>query len=261
MSRLLEQKRALVTGAGAGIGRAVAGALARGGARVMAADIDPRSARETAGWINDRGGRARWVEVDVSSRVQVEAAFDRVLEAWSGVDLLVNNAGVTHPAGSILDLDPEHLERVMAVDFKGVYWSSRRAGQEMIASHGGSIVNVSSIAGQAPLPLPVYGPMKSAVNMLTRILAREWASQGVRVNAVAPGYVLTPLIKEAIAKGERNPDKIIGRTPMKTMLDPDDVAQAVLFLASPTARHITGTILTVDGGWTSDGGWEAYDHG
>jgi NAD(P)-dependent dehydrogenase (short-subunit alcohol dehydrogenase family) len=101
--------------------------------------------------------------------------------------------------------------------------------------------------------------MKSAVNMLTRILAREWAQNNIRVNAIAPGYVLTPLIKDMIESGQRNPDLIINRTPMKKMLDPADIAEAALYLASESARHITGIILPVDGGWLSDGGWSAYN--
>jgi NAD(P)-dependent dehydrogenase (short-subunit alcohol dehydrogenase family) len=175
----------------------------------------------------------------------------------NGLDILVNNAGVTHPAQSILDLDLDLLDRVFAVDFKGVYLCSRTGGRAMLAK-GGVILNISSIAGLTPLPLPVYGPMKSAVNMLTRILAREWAECGIRVNAIAPGYVLTPLIQGLIDKGLRNPGRIIERTPMKTMLSPEDIAAAALFLASDAARHITGAVLPVDAGWTADGGWSAY---
>jgi NAD(P)-dependent dehydrogenase (short-subunit alcohol dehydrogenase family) len=109
-----------------------------------------------------------------------------------------------------------------------------------------------------PMPLLVYGPMKAAVNMLTRILAREWAGHRIRVNAVAPGYVLTPLIQKMIETGQRDPSLIIRRTPMKTMLDPRDIARAVLFLCSPAARFITGAVLPVDAGWLTDGGWTAY---
>jgi NAD(P)-dependent dehydrogenase (short-subunit alcohol dehydrogenase family) len=254
----LQGKAAVVTGAGAGIGRAIAIEFAGEGAAILAADVDIESARETAGMIEAGGGRALSIHADVSEPGQVDAMMELALSNLNGIDLLINNAGVTHPAQSILDLDLRHLERVFAVDFKGVYLCSRAAGRIMRAKKSGVILNISSIAGLTPLPLPVYGPMKSAVNMLTRILAREWAEYGIRVNAVAPGYVLTPLIQGLIDKGLRNPGLIIDRTPMKTMLSPEDIAAAALFLVSDAARHITGAVLPADAGWISDGGWSAY---
>lgn len=253
----LEGKAAVVTGAGAGIGRAIAIAFAGEGAVILAADVNIEAARETVNLVEAAGGRARSVQTDVSVPDQVEAMVDMALSEMNGLDILVNNAGVSHPAQSILDLDLDLLDRVFAVDFKGVYLCSRAGGKAMLAK-GGVILNISSIAGLTPLPLPVYGPMKSAVNMLTRILARDWAECGIRVNAIAPGYVLTPLIQGLIDKGLRNPGLIIERTPMKTMLSPEDIAAAALFLASDAAKHITGAVLPVDAGWTADGGWSAY---
>lgn len=253
----LEGKAAVVTGAGAGIGRAIAIAFAGEGAVILAADVNIEAARETVNLVEAAGGRARSVQTDVSVPDQVEAMVDMAFSEMNGLDILVNNAGVSHPAQSILDLDLDLLDRVFAVDFKGVYLCSRAGGKAMLAK-GGVILNISSIAGLTPLPLPVYGPMKSAVNMLTRILARDWAECGIRVNAIAPGYVLTPLIQGLIDKGLRNPGLIIERTPMKTMLSPEDIAAAALFLASDAAKHITGAVLPVDAGWTADGGWSAY---
>jgi NAD(P)-dependent dehydrogenase (short-subunit alcohol dehydrogenase family) len=255
---VLEGKAAVVTGAGAGIGRAIAIEFAREGASILAADVDIEAALETANLVEAAGGRARSMQADVSAPDQVEAMVDMALSEMNGLDILVNNAGVSHPAQSILDLDLDHLDRVFAVDFKGVYLCSRAGGKAMLAKGGGVILNISSIAGLTPLPLPVYGPMKSAVNMLTRILARDWAECGIRVNAIAPGYVLTPLIQGLIDKGLRNPGLIIERTPMKTMLSPGDIAAAALFLASDASRHITGAVLPADAGWISDGGWSAY---
>ncbi len=252
----LSGKNAIVTGAGAGIGREIALALTGAGARVMAADLDQDSAGETAELC---GAGALWQRADVTSPGEVDAMFDRALAEMGPLDILINNAGVTHPAVSILDLDLEHLERVFAVDYKGVYLCSRRAGKEMIAAgRGGAVVNISSIAGLTPLPLAVYGPMKAAVNLLTRILARDWAAQGIRVNAVAPGYVLTPLMKGMIERGERDPSLLLKRTPMDTLLEPGEVAAAVLYLVSTGARHVTGAVLPVDAGWLTDGGWSAY---
>ena len=254
----LQGRATIVTGAGAGIGRAIAIEFASEGAAILAADVDLQSARDTASMIEAGGGRALSIQADVSEPDQVEAMMEAATSDLKGVDILVNNAGVTHPAQSILDLDLGHLERVFAVDFKGVYLCSRAAGRIMQAKKSGVVLNISSIAGLTPLPLPVYGPMKSAVNMLTRILAREWAEYGIRVNAIAPGYVLTPLIQGLIDKGLRNPGLILERTPMKSMLSPEDIAAAALFLVSDAARHITGAVLPADAGWISDGGWSAY---
>ncbi|MGC9324942.1 MAG: SDR family NAD(P)-dependent oxidoreductase, partial [Desulfomonilia bacterium] len=180
------------------------------------------------------------------------------LEAFGRVDILVNNAGTTHPTQSIFDLDLEYVDRIFDVDYKGLYLCCRRAGKEMVAQGSGCVINISSIAALTPLPLVMYGPMKSAVNMLTRILAREWADRNVRVNAIAPGYVLTPLIQGMIDSGQRDPKTLLDRIPMHSMMDPEDIAQASVFLASDDARFITGVILPIDGGWLTDGGWSAY---
>ena len=243
----LNQKAVIVTGGGAGIGKAICLAFAAAGASIAVADIDAQRAEETARQVQNAGCQALAITADVSKEQDVDLKFDKSLKRFAKVDILVNNAGVSHPTESILDLDPAFIDKVFSIDYKGVYLCSRRAGREMLRQKAGCILNISSIAGITPLPLAMYGPMKSAVNMLTRILAREWAQDNIRVNAIAPGYVLTPLIKDMIENGLRNPDLIINRTPMKKMLDPADIAQAALYLASDGARHITGIILPVDG--------------
>jgi NAD(P)-dependent dehydrogenase (short-subunit alcohol dehydrogenase family) len=257
--RELEGKIALVTGAGAGIGKAIALAFAKAGAFVVVPDLDIEKAGETAQEIEEIGQKSLALEIDVANAGQVDALFTESIDLFGRIDILVNNAGTTHPVTSILDLGLDYVEKIFSIDYKGVYLCCRRAGREMVRQKSGSIVNISSIAGLTPLPFVMYGPMKSAVNMLTRILAREWANQNIRVNAIAPGYVLTPLIKNMIDSGLRDPGLILEQTPMKTMLNPDDIAEAVLFLVSSRARHITGAVLPVDGGWLSDGGWAAYN--
>ena len=256
---MLKGKVAIVTGAGSGIGRVIAETFFRQGAAIGVVDLNQDAALETVDIIRQAGGTAYAVQADVSVPEAVDEFFVSIQGRLGKMNILVNNAGVTHPAESILDLDLAYLDRVFAVDYKGVYLCSRRAGKEMIRNGSGCIINISSIAGLTPLPLVMYGPMKSAVNMLTRILAREWAHCGIRVNAIAPGYVLTPLIAAAIKQGQRNAEKIINRIPIKRMLDPQDIADSALFLSSEKARHITGAILPVDGGWIADGGWSAYD--
>lgn len=257
--KLLEDQVAIITGGASGIGKTISMAFAEAGARVVIPDKDAEGAHATSKEIKSLGQDSLSIESDVTNPMHVDLIFDKTLEAYGKIDILVNNAGTSHPAVSILDLDLEYLEKIFAVDYKGVYLCCRRAGKEMKAQKRGCILNISSIAGLTPLPLVMYGPMKSAVNMLTRILAREWGSFNVRVNAIAPGYVLTPLMKTMIENGLRNPDLIIEQTPMKKMLDPIDVARAARFLASSEARFITGAIFPVDGGWLSDGGWAAYN--
>jgi len=198
------------------------------------------------------------VVTDVGSATEVDRLFAETLKSFGRVDILINNAGITHPAVSILDLDLEYLDSVMTTNYKGVYLCSRRAGKEMVKQKAGCIVNISSITGLVPLPLVVYGPMKSAVNMLTKILAREWAHMGVRVNAIAPGYVMTPLAKSIIDKGERDITALTDRIPMHSFMEPEDIAEAVLFFVSDAARYVTGDIMAVDAGWTADGGWSGY---
>lgn len=251
-------KVAVVTGSGRGIGREIALGFSSAGASVVINDIDEKTAQSTADEIRDLKGESLAVPANVAVAEDVDRLFDETLKKFGRVDILVNNAGITHPGISIIDLDLAFLDNVMNTNYKGVYLCSRRAGIEMVAQKAGCIVNISSITGSVPLPLPVYGPMKAAVNMLTRILARDWADKGVRVNAVAPGYVMTPLAKVLVEKGERDVTTILNRVPMHLIMDPEDIAEAVKFLASDAARYITGEILTVDAGWTTDGGWSGY---
>ena len=141
--------------------------------------------------------------------------------------------------------------------YKGVYYCSRRAGKEMVTQKSGNIINISSIAGIIPGRLAVYAPIKSAVIMLTKILAREWAHLGIRVNSIAPGWVLTPQDKENFEKGLRDPKKILDFIPMHTFVQPEDIAQVALFLASDAARYITGVTIPVDAGVSTEGTWSA----
>lgn len=256
---MLDGKTAIVTGGGAGIGESIAEALASEGASIVIADVNRVIAQKVSSDIGRFGIQTLVVEADITCHDDVERIFDVTIETFGRVDILVNNAGKTHPVQSIFELDVEYVDRIFEVDFKGLYLCSRRAGKIMVNQGSGCVINVSSIAGMTPLPLVVYGPMKSAVNMLTRILARDWASSGVRVNAIAPGYVLTPMMQEMIESGQRDSESLLGRIPMQSMMDPVDIARASVFLASDDARFITGVVLPVDGGWLSDGGWSAYN--
>jgi NAD(P)-dependent dehydrogenase (short-subunit alcohol dehydrogenase family) len=257
---LLKDEVAVVTGGGMGIGYAIAVGLAREGAHVAIFDINSEAGRKAASDIERSGRKAFFCQVDVSDPVGVDTGVKEVLEVFGRIDILINNAGITHPSVSILDLDPEWLEKVTNVDFKGVYLCARRVGREMVERRKGVVINIASVAGLTSLPLPVYGPIKSAVIMLTQILARDWAPHGVRVNAIAPGYVLTPLLEGLFQKGLRDRDTILRSVPMRRFIMPEDIANAAIFLCSEKAACITGVTLPVDGGFLCAGGWRAYGY-
>jgi len=161
----LKDKVAVVTGGASGIGKTIAVAFAEVGATVVIPDLDAEGAEETSREIKRLGQKSFSIESDVANPDHVDRIFDNTLDEYGKIDILVNNAGTTHPAVSILDLDLEYVDRIFAVDFKGLYLCSRRAGREMIRQNNGCIINISSIAGLTPLPLVMYGPMKSAVNI------------------------------------------------------------------------------------------------
>jgi len=159
-------------------------------------DVQPEGAHDTARQIKELGRECLVCETDVTDGFAVDHATKEVLAKFGRIDILINNAGITHPAVSILDLDLQFLEKVTNVDWKGVYLCSRRFGKEMVAQKSGAVINISSITALCPVPLAVYAPIKSAVVMLTQVLARDWAPSGIRVNAIAPGYVLTLFCRE-----------------------------------------------------------------
>ena len=251
-------KVAIVTGGGSGIGETIAQVFAREGADIVVGDVNLASAEKVIEEIARTGKKGMAVKMDVSLKVDVDRLADETLRAFGKIDILINNAGITQLPLSILDLDLETWQRVTDIDYKGTYLCSRRIGREMVRQKSGSIINISSIVGLASAPLVAYSPAKSAVIMLTKILATEWGRFNVRVNAIAPGYTLTPLLKGMIERGERNPEMILKRTPMGRMVEPEDIANAALFLASDKARCITGVTLPVDAGFLADGAWTVY---
>jgi len=239
---------ALVTGAGRGIGRAVAIALADAGARVCVNDINPDAARATAGHIQSGGQQAFDYAADVSKKMQVGPMIEAVRDRWDRLDILVNNAGV-EPKASVLELDEWDWERTLDVNLKGTFICTQLAGRVMRDQGGGVIVNVASIAGyKSPLPnASAYCASKAGVVGFTRECAREFAAYNIRVNAVCPGVIVTPMTK----KSRSDPDvvrKWLEDIPQKRLGEPEEVASVVLFLCSEAASYLTGGALMVDGG-------------
>jgi len=252
------EKVAVITGGGMGIGEAIVRAFAREGAHVVIGDVKVDSARKVIEDLEARGIKGLALKADVSVKEDVDRMVEETLKAFGKIDILVNNAGISQLPLSVLKLDIETWQKVTDIDYKGTYLCSRRVGREMVRQKSGSVINISSVVGMASAPLVAYSPAKSAVIMLTKVLATEWGRYNVRVNAIAPGYTLTPLLQGMIERGERNPEMILQRTPMGKLVEPEDIANAALFLASEKARYITGVTLPVDAGFLADGAWSAY---
>jgi len=240
---------ALVTGGGAGIGRAVALCLARAGADVAVADLDATRAERGAADVRALGRRALAIAADVSDEKAVDAMVDRTVRELGRLDILVNNAGI-YPQNLIADMSVELWDRVMAVNVRGPMLCTRAAVRAMrAAGRGGRIVNISSTESMHPTftGLSHYGASKAAINMLTKNAALEFAPDGIQVNAVCPGATLTEGSSAGMDAGGR--EVLAARIPLKRIAVPEDIASAVLFLASPAASFITGTTLLADGGY------------
>jgi 2-hydroxycyclohexanecarboxyl-CoA dehydrogenase len=246
-----EGRVAFVTGGASGIGRATCLALAAQGARVAVADLNASGAQQAVEGVWGRGGMALAVSVDVTSRAQVERAVQQVLDAWGRVDVLVNAAGWDHVV-PFLESTEDLWDRVVAVNFRGVLNTCHVVLPHMVAQGGGAVVNVSSDAGRVGSSgETVYSGAKGAVIAFSKALAREVVRYHVRVNVVAPGPTDTPLLHEILQAGHRGLiDAIVRVTPMRRLARPEEVAEAVVFLASDRASFITGQTLSVSGGLT-----------
>lgn len=247
----MSERTAVITGAADGIGWAMAQVFAEAGYRVALADIDLDKARGRAAQL---GEAHLALPVDVSDEQAVVALAAKVGEAFGHVDALVNNAGISDSHLPTLEQDVGHFQRVVDIHLKGTFLMCREFGRLMTASRQGAIVNISSIAGLGGMPRRNgYGAAKAGIVALTRSLACEWARHGVRVNAIAPGYVATGLVKGLVEAGKIDIGKIERRVPLGRLAEPEDIARSALFLVSPAAAYITGTVLSVDGGWHAFG--------
>ena len=251
----LEGKLALVTGAGRGIGQAIAGTLGRNGATVVYSDIDPQAARDAAG----AGGACLAGALDVGDPASVSGGVAHVLERFGRIDILVNNAGIGVAASQRKTIDQFSLEAwdaLLKVDLTGVFLMSREVSRAMMAQKSGRIINIASVLGLVPARLQSsYIAAKAGVVNLTKAMALELASHGVLVNGVAPGSTQTQgweqWIKDAGSEAQDLHARLMSHIPLGRPGTTQEMANAVLFLAAPESSYITGHVLTVDGGWTA----------
>ena len=244
----LAGKRAVVTGAGRGLGASVAELFAREGARVVVSDVDSTSAHGTARRIVDAGGEAVGLHADVTSAADAERLTQVAVERFGGLDVLVNNAGIAS-AGTVCEVTPEEWDRVLAINLKGAYLCSRYAIAHMARSGGGSIVCISSASGVIGQQAQVaYNVSKHGVIGLVRCMALDHAADGIRVNAVCPGVMRTPMLDALSAEQLA---ALEAMHPLGRVADPAEIAQAVLHLAGDESSFTTGGVFLVDGGLTA----------
>ena len=258
---LKKPRIAIVTGAADGIGWATAQALARDGAQVALLDLRADAVQARAA---ELGSAHAGLACDVTDEHSVAAAVQSVSARFGRVDVLVNNAGIGDQTGATVDQNAAAFDRVLAVHLRGTYLMSQAVARVMLQAdvlceqQRGAIVNLGSIASTIGLPTRnAYSAAKAGVLGMTRAMASEWARSGIRVNAVAPGYVNTALVADLNRKGMLDAKGIAHRTPLGRMAMPSEIAEAILFLASPRASYITGIVLPVDGGWTCLGAPES----
>jgi NAD(P)-dependent dehydrogenase (short-subunit alcohol dehydrogenase family) len=248
----LKGRVAVVTGGAQGIGLACVEALSEAGADVYIADRSKKTAAEAQAAMKAKGYATDVIEMEVTDSGQVDAGAARVMREKGRVDILVCNAGIARSETAAEDVTDEHWLNVIDVNLNGLFWCCRAFGRHMLAAGRGSIINIGSMSGvivNKPQPQAYYNASKAAVHHLTKSLAAEWAARGVRVNAVAPTYINTPLTAFARANKPMF-DQWIESTPMARVGEPDEIAAVVMFLASDAASLMTGSIVLADGGYT-----------
>jgi 3-oxoacyl-[acyl-carrier protein] reductase len=237
---------ALVTGAGQGIGKAIALKLATYGATVVINDINEK-AEETAAEIVKEGGKSMAIIADVSSAKDVERMIKETLEVYGQIDILVNNAGITRDS-LLMRMEEDSWDKVLEIDLKSVFLCSRAIIRQMLRQRYGRIINIASIVGQiGNAGQTNYAAAKAGVIGFSRALAKEVAAKGITVNAIAPGFIETEMTKKL---NEQQRQELAKNIPMGSLGSPEDVAGAALFLASDAARYLTGQVITIDGGMT-----------
>ena len=245
-------KITLITGAGSGIGRATALAFGAAGAAVVVSDVHETGGQETVALVEQAGGEAFFVGADVSRPDEVAALVAETVRRYGRLDIAVNNAGIGGAWARTADYPLEDWARVLAVNLSGVFYCMQQELRQMSAQGGGAIVNVASIAGQRALAnAPAYTASKHGVIGLTRTAAQEYARQNIRVNAVCPVFTRTPLFQGMIEGNDRLAERLVQNIPARRFGEPQEIADAILWLCSDAAGFVTGQALNVDGGLTA----------
>ena len=248
----LEGKVALVTGGGGGIGRATSLAFAREGAKVAVVDVLPQAGEETVQMIKDAGGEAIFIKTDVTKSEEVKAMADKTFTVFGKLNCAFNNAGISGDIISVSRCSEESWDRMMDINLKGVFLCMKYEIPKMLKSGGGSIVNTASVMGLVGEPgHPAYAASKHGVVGLTKSSAIFYAESNIRINAVCPGLIRTPMADKILTEHPELKQTVESLTPMRRMAETDEVARAVIFLCSDDASYITGFPLAVDGGWVA----------
>jgi NAD(P)-dependent dehydrogenase (short-subunit alcohol dehydrogenase family) len=242
-------KVALITGAGSGLGRAIARIFVRRGAAVVVADIDAANGSATAAELSGTGGRAFFAQTDVSSESDVQSLTEETLRRYGRLDYAVNNAGIDGPVLPLAEQSAASFQRVVAVNLMGVFFGLKHQIPIMVKHGGGSIVNTSSIAGLRGHPgIGPYVAAKHGVNGLTKTAAIEYGPHGVRVNSICPGGIRTPMLDSYLAQAPELRAAIIDANPLRRLGEAEEMAEAAVWLCSPAASYVNGHELVIDGG-------------
>ncbi|WP_421943172.1 SDR family NAD(P)-dependent oxidoreductase [Pedobacter sp.] len=247
---IIENKVAVVSGAGSGIGRAIAINYAKEGAKVVVADINDEHGEETVSLIKNSGGEAIFVKADSSKADENKKLVDAVVEKYGRLDIACNNAGMGGPAKPTGKYEPEEWDKVIALNLNGVFYACKYQLEQMEKNGGGSIINIASIHSQVAAPnSPAYTASKHAVVGLTKNIAAEYATKNIRCNAVGPGYIETPLLSANLDKAAQ--DAIASKSPINRLGKPEEIADLVTFLSSDKSSFTTGSYIIADGGYTA----------
>ena len=244
----LGKKVCLITGGAQGIGEACARLFLEQGAKVVIVDIQSERGQSLASQLQQQGHEILFIASDIGNKIEVDAVIKKVIAQHGRLDVLVSNAGI-FKAAPFLEVSESDFDEVLRVNLKGAFLMGQAAARVMKDQGGGAIVHMSSVNGVLAIPeIASYNVSKGGLNQLTRAMALALADDGIRVNAVAPGTIATELASKAVLTSEEARNKILGRTPMKRLGDPSEVAHVVAFLASDAASYMTGEVITVDGG-------------
>lgn len=247
-------KTALIIGAASGIGEATARLFGANGVSLILADRNAAALEKVAMDLREHGTRVEPKSLDIASEEQITALMNEI----GIIDAYINSAGILENAIRTTDLPVTEWDAIMDVNLRGTFLLSRAVGKHLCEQGHGSMVHLCSMTSVRPSGQPAYAVSKAGLKMLTEIMAAEFGPSGVRVNAVAPGYTLTPALKARIDRGERDPKQVLDRSALKRFVNPEDVAQAIWFLCSDAASAITGVMLPVDCGWIPYASYSAY---